>query len=140
MQAHTPEIFAARGIVALSPPFADPAAQDIRSSSLTRGLADLLGASETGLADKVSLDLYLKELADAVTTDLKKALQLLEDGAMQATARLKAPVAPTEWLRDLQRSIGSLAGQGVYLLDHEGQVREAYVPPTLTMPERRTGP
>ncbi|HEX3126265.1 MAG TPA: SIR2 family protein [Thermoanaerobaculia bacterium] len=139
MSSHTPEIFAARGIVALNPPLADPAAKDVRSSSLARALADLMGAAETGLAGKVSLDSVLEDYCGAVTSDLKRGLDLLDSYKEYATQSLKA-TAPADWMENLRHDLSDLGGQGVYLINDEGALAHVSAADGLTNPARKVGP
>lgn len=140
MHLHTPEIFAARGIVALEPPLADPAVTDFRSSSLARGLLDLMCASETGMANKLTLDAYLEvfqaELSHALETTLSD-LRQYHDQAFAAREK-KKDFFP--WLDELRGKLKERAGQGVYLLDRQGRLVACSVDDRLTDVRRRVGP
>jgi len=61
MKEHTPEVFAARGIVALNPPSVITEGDDIRTLALGISLADLLAAKQHNLHAKESLDSHLNE-------------------------------------------------------------------------------
>jgi hypothetical protein len=136
MNYHTPEIFAARGIVALHSPLADPTVKDFRSSSLSRALSDLIGAAETGLAQKVSLDQFLEEYAEEITSELRKGLAMLSSYGPNAYASMQNE-ATFDWMEELRNDLAELAGQGVYLINHEGKFIQACLPKELTNPERR---
>jgi SIR2-like domain len=127
MRSHTPEIFAARGIVALDPPLADPKTQDLRSSCLTRALIDLLIASRTNFSDRFSLDSDLEDFRETVVSDLQRGLDTLHD--MRDDARKVITTRCSyEWINNLLEQLGPLAGQGVYLVNNEGTVVASALP------------
>lgn len=139
MRSHTPEIFAARGIVALEPPLADPSVSDFRSSSLARGLADLVAAGKTDLAAQVSLDHYLNDYAQAISVSLQSGLNEMKRYIGNARAMIDSTESCIEWMNILREKLGELAGQGLYLLDDEGQIINYSIAPTLTNSDRTKG-
>jgi hypothetical protein len=132
MHSHTPEIFAARGIVALDPPLADPKTQDLRSSCLTRALIDLLIASRTNFSNKFSLDSYLGEFCKTVVTNLQYGLDTLHEMRHDAFQVIQTH-GSCAWINKLFEKLGPLASQGVYLVNNEGTVVASALPDGVQM-------
>lgn len=140
MRLQTPEIFAARGIVALEPPLADPTIADTRSSSLGRGLLDLIGASQLDLADKLTLDSLLDDLQIAIASSIDSTLARLSLRHADACDACERKSSTPSWVNQLLDELGELAGQGVYLVNRQGELVHCALPRALTNAKRRIGP
>lgn len=112
MGERTPEIFAARGMVALHPPLTlDPPEQiDARTVSLVRAQLDLLGAVDSNAHDQLDLDAALSGALDGLGAALGDGLdklgrfaRRLKVGALEKTSAKK--------LRELCESLGELGGR-----------------------------
>lgn len=123
MRAHTPEVFAARGIVALTPPVISSTLDNLKSKALATALTDLIGAKEKNLHSKVSLDNRLHDAVEKIGNPINDGLNKI--GSYNSLAKeLLAGQGSRNWLLDLCRELGSLASQGVYLLDDQGNVAD----------------
>jgi hypothetical protein len=142
MRERTPEIFAARGIVALKPPIQVaelPAGVEPRTLALTRSTIDLLGAAEASGHPHNTLDLD-EELGSAL-----EALEQDVSSALDRLAEVAAEYAAAATLEDVDGSradacgvqLGTMAGQGLYVLSPRNRVVHAWLPDELTMPDRR---
>ncbi|MEK6260618.1 MAG: SIR2 family protein [Planctomycetota bacterium] len=131
MRAHTPEIFAARGIVALTPPPPridwDPKAT--RSQALAAGLCDLLLAKtlqfHTNPQTRLDVDLsqVVKQLESPLQDSLKK-LSAREAKALAAIAAGKVSL----WFDQLRADLQEFASQGLFLANENGQIVAASFP------------
>lgn len=130
MLSHTPEIFAARGIVALQPSPAKVISDDSRSLSLANSLGELI-ARQSHVAAPIT-DLYddLKLATDEISAALQDALKRLESEQASALDILVGRKPPGV-LGGLQGRLGHLASQGVYLADEQGMVKEHATPPGI---------
>ncbi len=140
MSRQTPEIFAARGIVALEPPLADPTVDDARSSSLSRGLLDLVGAAQVKLADKLTLDDLLRRYEEAIADSIDSALSRISADRGNALAACTDRHSRAAWLDKLREDLGPIAGQGAYLLNRQGLLLRCSLPQALTNEERQQDP
>ncbi len=143
MKAHTPEIFAARGIVALEPTRDGISEPDYRSAALARGLIDLCGVAETDVSEQESLDRELAEYARTLSGALDGALATLGRyaEALGAFARSSAATPPKtldDGLAGLLTELAEVATQGVYLVNRDGVVQGTALPEGLKNPSRRT--
>jgi hypothetical protein len=124
MRSHTPEIFAARGIVALNPPpMIGVEAKLMRSRALSASLCDLVVSKSLGTHtdESAQLDKDLAELAGRIQRPLHTALGRLQSHNSVAIAQEKSDTAP-DWLTKLRNDLGPLASQGVFLVDDEGML------------------
>jgi len=131
MKSHTPEIFAAWGLVALNTPVVFSDVEDPRSLSLAQALIDLIGATEKNFHKELSLDDTLDRYTNQLSLELQNALNEmsnLEDDAINA---LVDSSDTGEWLTKLENSLGALAGQGVYLLNEQGRIVRMALPKGL---------
>lgn len=139
MSSHTPEIFAARGIVALSPPPSLPIllkSEDYRSLSLGCGIIDLISASEKELDKKVSIDHQFNEISKAISNSLDSALGLM--GKYEAQAHESLETKKVTWLKELLAELEELSNQGVYLLSDQGIIIDFEVPENIQKDDRLT--
>jgi hypothetical protein len=121
MRTHTPEIFAAKGIVALRPSVA-AALPDPRTAAVSRSLADLIWASQaydsTDDLDPI-LDSAVRRLGDSLDGALGRLERCSSDALSAIQKRGGADLA---WMRAALSDLGQLAGQGLYLVDARGAV------------------
>jgi len=136
MSSHAPEVFAARGIVALQPPAISTAIENVRSKGLAVALLDLLGAKQFDHHSKVSLDAELKETIRRISQELVAGLDTLRGYVADARTSLESPSPNILWLAELLGKLGPLASQGIYLLDDQGNTVGHSVPPGLNPPDR----
>ena len=140
MKERTPEVFAARGIVALQPPLALDAPRDFdyRAAGLAKALAELCGAMDSNAHNALKLDEELREYVDRLSAALNQAMGSLEESAakIQSTSNDKSQIK--QILVSLQTKLGPIAGQGVYLLSPNGDINDCALPPALTNPGRQT--
>jgi hypothetical protein len=140
MLLKTPEIFAARGIVALQPSLVLPSGpdSDIRGCSLAQGLADLIENADGKLDEKLSLDLDLKRISTAVMTELHDVLGRLANISSDGLDALNSS-DPTLAIRLTDRLVlefAEYANQGAYLADQHGQIVSTSCPHGLNVSER----
>jgi hypothetical protein len=132
MRSHSPEVFAARGIVALKPPpIPTTTAGDARSAALATALCDLDAAASYGLHKSASIDHLMRYCLDQLADDIREALAKLSsfiDASVDATQSNGA----TSWLEDAVSDLGAMAGQGVWLVNKEGVVVDYALPPGLS--------
>lgn len=138
MRLHTPEIFAARGILALSPPVVNLIVKDVRSLSLAQALCDLISAADTNFHKTLSLDEILEKFAQQLVAELEVGLKKLEEYSGRAAEILTGSKDTIEWMEELIKSLGPLAGQGVYLLNDQGNIIEMYLPNGLDKTARES--
>ena len=138
MRAHTPEVFAARGIVALTPPPDIRAPLDsVKTTSLAIALIDLLGAKQYNLHKAVALDIILQQATEAIGEPIARQLEKIGKYSQQAEKSLGSADSEYEWLRELRNDLGEFASQGVFLLNDQGNVVAFDVPPGLDKEARR---
>ena len=130
MRAHTPEVFAARGIVALTPPVLSSTLSNIKTKALAVALTDLIGAKQRDLHSRVSLDAKLRDAIVQIASPIDEGLKKIGTYA-SAAQNLIARLGVRDWLPTLCSELGDLASQGVYLLDDQGNVVDFEVPPGL---------
>jgi hypothetical protein len=141
MLQRTPEIFAARGIVALQPSLvlsATPGA-DVRSCSLAQGLADLTENADVRLDEALSLDEGLHTVSHAIALELRGILGQLESRTHAALTALQTN-ADSDALALVDQvliALGEFANQGVYLIDRHGRVVAAAAHDGLDATQRR---
>jgi SIR2-like domain len=135
MRAHTPEIFAARGIVALTPPppKLDTEPKTIRSQALAAGLCDLILAKSLDFHKDADarLDRDLGEVVQQLEMPLNEGLRLLSSNSGDAERQI-ASGGSTAWLDSLCGDLGELAGQGVFLANEYGQIVACSLPGDLS--------
>lgn len=127
MRLHTPEIFAARGLVALKPPIIEDTSLNARSAALSISTAELIIAADKDTHRSLGMDGCLHTMATQIETDLSDALSAIGSHRGNALEVLNR-TGDDSWLGELLHSLGSLAGQGVYLLDDQGTIVRLEVP------------
>lgn len=137
MLRHTPEIFAARGLVALAPPVSASTVGDVRSIALSNAVGQLIVAQYEGIHEKESLDRPLQESADQIATPLSQGLDMLKHRKDDALKLIQTS-EPSSVLEELLSNLGMLASQGVYVLNRQGRMVDSALPPDLDPEERRT--
>lgn len=138
MRERTPEIFAARGIVALHPPLSlePPEGVDPRTVALSRSLIDLLAGIDSNAHQELDVDDTLAAALASLEDEVADGLGLVQALAERIGEHLDA-VDP-DALRACGEQLGELAGQGLYVLNAAGRTIESWQPDGLAMPERRT--
>jgi hypothetical protein len=135
MRAHTPEVFAARGIVALTPPppQLDVPIENVKTMALATALTDLIGAKQYNLHERVALDTTLQKATRSVADPIRVGLASIRKYEKQANELLQGNKEHQEhsWLKELLRDLGPLASQGVFVLNDQGQVIAFDVPTGL---------
>ena len=141
MKAHTPEIFAARGLVALEPTRDRLKSADVRSAALARSLVDLLAGAESKVDESESLDVQLRTYGQSIASALKAALDALSAHSQEALARLEhgSGQESAPFMKAAIVGLDVMASQGVYLLDRDGVIVDVAVPDGLTNKKRYTG-
>ena len=134
MRANAPEIFAARGIVALTPPAVlakDP--KDIRSLALADGLADLIlaKAGKFHTDPETRLDRDLADTIQQLERPLEDGLKALAGRSTEALELIAGKGSPL-WLDALQSELGSLSSQGLFVANEFGQVVAYRIPGGLS--------
>lgn len=135
MRSHSPEVFAARGIVALKPPLIPTSKGDARSTALATALCDLDAAATYKVHNSASLDTLIQNYLSRIVGDIDKALNSLKAFQRQAIDATCSN-ATTVWLGDTVKCLDCMAGQGVWLVDKEGVVVDFALPPGLLKFER----
>ena len=131
MKSHTPEIFASKGIVALNPPMTES-----KTEGLCQSVCDFIGASHIDFHKDYALDEYLKKAIDELRKEISKGLEDLKSYSENAINYLEGKDSNDQWLNELQEKLGTLAGQGVYLLNASGKIKTLTVPEGLNKEER----
>lgn len=135
MRPGVPEIFAARGIVALDPPRSldSPVELDPRTFALTRSLIDLLGAVDSVAHKTLELDVSLSGALKRLADEIGAGLATLGAVAAERNPR-RTPTRAR--LANHGRALGALAGQGVYVLNASGETVDRWLPPSLSLTTR----
>ena len=138
MREHHPEVFAARGIVALQPPLGpEPIkVEDTRTYGLATALSDLNALKAH--ADGPDMSLY-QDLARAraiLSSEVEAGLSKLEGYDAAALATLQKN-ASTQWIDVAGAALGGLASQGLYLADHQGNIVDYSTPSVLPKAARK---
>lgn len=137
MRPHTPEAFAARGIVTLTPPVSAVAvAADPRTAALAVALVDLIAAREANLMRNLALDDTLREVTEPIGAAIAKALGALGDNLKSAASFITQKRGRDAWLAKIADELTALASQGVYLVGPTGRLIDAYIPPRLNRRKR----
>lgn len=140
MGKRTPEIFAARGIVALRPDISLQAADELdpRTLALTRSLVDLLGAIDSKAHESLDLDDDLETALSSLETATDDGIEALQPLASQLASQKPPLSVDLATLAGFGQSLGELAGQGLYVLNAASEVVESWQPEGLTNPARQT--
>ncbi|MFL6253648.1 MAG: SIR2 family protein [Pyrinomonadaceae bacterium] len=142
MRQRTAEAFAARGIVALRPPavVTGLSPNQLRSASLAVELGELMAAVDHDEHNAIDLNERLRMCVDALTGDLKAAMDKLKARKDRAAALLKE--GDEDGLRGLLGEMlgelgpTGLAGQGAYVTYGNGNVAAMAVPEGLNADAR----
>jgi hypothetical protein len=121
MRSHTPEVFAARGIVALRPPTVIASIENIRSQALGVALADMATIRCHSEPPDVQVYERLQHVVDRLSLELKDGLLKLSAVSTHAMEYI-AGNRDDRWLVDVQEQLGTMASQGTYLTDDQGLV------------------
>lgn len=137
MKTHTPEIFAAKGIVALNPPIVNFETKDARSQALCEAIGDLIGASSINFHAQLSLDIELKKNVELLEEELENGLKALKNYSNSAEKQLSSEVSPNSWMKNLLSDLGQMGNQGIYLVNEFGKIVDLEVPDGLNKVERQ---
>jgi hypothetical protein len=140
MLQKTPEVFAARGIVALQPSLVlvPSTGVDTRACSLAEGLIDLLDNTEVRVDSALSLDSDLRRVASVVDGELATLLQQLGTRSADALSMLKNNDlgGAKRLTAKLVADLGDYSNQGVYLVDGKGRLVVSSCPTGLKNRDR----
>jgi hypothetical protein len=129
MSHHAPEVFAAKGIVALRPSL--PAAlPDVRTAAVSRSLSDLIWATQN-YDGQNDLDSVLNEAQTKLSGVLGEALSKLEGWQSVALQCTEPGATQFEWMTQAREEQAGLCGQGLYLVGANGNLINLDVPPGL---------
>lgn len=135
-QTHRPEVFAARGIVALNPPVVTRPIGDSRSHQLGVALLDLIGAKDYQHHETAALEADLSSAIDILSAAVAQALDRLAGSSGDALKCLQGSAELT-WLTNLLSDMGATAGQGIYLVDDQGVLVQSALPMGLDAAARK---
>lgn len=140
MKEKTPEVFAARGILALRPPVSldIPDNFNYRTAGLSKALIDMCGAMDSDIHESLNID---RELHDSVTdleNDLSQAMAKVEEAVKEIEKDINNNRHVQSCTDALLNDLDSLAGQGVYLLKKNGDISVCSIPNELKNPERNS--
>jgi hypothetical protein len=140
MLQKTPEVFAARGIVALQPPlvFSTMSGGDARGCSLAQGLVDLAENAEHKMDEALSLDEDLRRVASSVKLELEDIvdrLVALNPDALNAV-RDSGKTLRTALTDRIVADFGEFANQGAYLVGQHGNLLATSCPNGLDAAQR----
>lgn len=135
MRSHTPEVFAARGLVALRPPPVTADIENIRSQGLGVALSDMATIRCHPYSPDIQIYEQLQEVVNGLSAELSKGLAILDAASPQALAHLKRN-GDNKWLIELQASLGALGSQGTYLANDQGMVVTYATPPGIPHEDR----
>lgn len=140
MKEKTPEVFAARGMLALRPPvsLSEPAEFDYRTAGLSKALVDFCAAMDSNVHESLDLDAELKKSINEIEIEISNVMSKLSLAAVEIADNLTDDVFIQNTLDSTLSALGSVAGQGVYLLHNNGDVRLHAIPAMLTSPGRRS--
>lgn len=141
MKEKTPEVFAARGIVALNPHISldTPKELDYRTVGLNKALIDLLGAMDSDVHKKnLNLNILLEESLTTLEIELGGAMKSLSNCADEISKiGIDCKANIEKLLSKLRKQLGDLAGQGVYLLNSRGDIICTNLKPELQFSKRQ---
>lgn len=135
-QTHRPEVFAARGIVALNPPVVTRPVGDDRSHRLCIALLDLLGAKDHLHHDQAALEAELSFAMDIMSGAVSTVLNRLKQSEFDALSCLMGS-SNIDWMIRLQQDLGAAGGQGIYLVDDQGVPVQSRLPTGLDVSVRK---
>jgi hypothetical protein len=134
MRERTPEIFAARGIVALRPPVRIPPGDvDPRTLALASSMIEMLAAMDSEQHARLDLDRDLDLCLARLRQEVGGKLAVLEELAGSCGPG-KVPDADT--LQRFGEQLAAVAQQGLYVLNARGDVNAQWLPATLTHADR----
>jgi hypothetical protein len=141
MRQRTPEIFAARGIVALRPPtlLGSLAADMLRSASVSTELAELMIAQGESSHQTIDLEPNLRRAVKDIESDVASAMAILRAYKHRVLQSLSNPPALRRLLAQLVSKLGDRAGQGVYATFDNGDVAAFTLPAGLSVTARKVG-
>jgi len=140
MKEKTPEVFAARGMLALKSPVSldSPEGLDYRTSGLAKSLIDICGAMNSSAHESLDID----EELDSSVSSLEKTLSTAMDKLTQAAEEIELDFNNELFVQSILdkalSDIGQLAGQGVYLLRRNGVIYKTSIPSELKDPKRQS--
>ncbi len=138
MHAHTPEIFAARGLVALKPASVQTDIQDIRTQSLGVALSELVALKCHEKQYDISIYQKLKDSIKEITNIVELGISQVIEYQQIAISFLNNPNNDRQWIKTLQDDLDQLASQGVYLTNDQGKVVLYSTPDKIPAERRKT--
>ena len=121
MRKHTPEVFAARGIVALRPPLVNSNIETLRTHRLGIALCDLLTHKAHSVSPNISLYKDIAKAKKDLSEEIDKAIKILENQTNKALKVIKGK-AKNLWMKKVVNELADFASQGLYLTDDQGNV------------------
>jgi len=139
MKEKTPEVFAARGMVALRPPISitEPKGFDYRTAGLSKALVDFCAAMDSKAHATLDLDNELKQGIEEIELEVSKAMNVLSSAASKIVSNMTDDNFIQNILDGTLVSLDKIAGQGLYLLKKNGDIRLHAIPASLANPKRR---
>ena len=139
MKEKTPEVFAARGMVALRPPISltEPKEFDYRTAGLSKALVDFCAGMDSKAHETLDIDEELRNAVGKIETEVSKAMKELSDVAIQIESHITNDIFIQQILDSLLTTLGPIAGQGLYLLRKNGDIWLHSIPASLVNPGRR---
>jgi hypothetical protein len=138
MKDRTPEVFAARGMLALRPPvsLSEPEGLDYRAAGLYKALIDICAGMDSDVHKALDLDAELRDCINQLQTAVSSAKATLCDAARMIETDLSNDAFVQSTLDATLAALGDKAGQGVYLLQRNGNIDKYAIPAQLTDPDR----
>lgn len=139
MKEKTPEVFAARGMVALRPPISitEPKEFDYRTAGLSKALVDFCAAMDSKAHESLDLDAELKKGIGRIEKEVSEAMKELTNTALQIESNITNDNEIQNILDTTLVKLDVIAGQGLYLLRKNGDMWLHAIPRSLSNPERR---
>jgi hypothetical protein len=138
MSTHTPEVFAARGLVALSSPPPLSPTNDVRSAGFNTAICDLLGTIDQRFKEDFSLHKQTEGLQEFINTRIDGALRLLGTGTEEYISVLNKPKSDAFEFQKIATKLFELGlgTQGVYICNANGKMLKHAFPEGLNIGER----
>jgi hypothetical protein len=133
MRQRTPEVFAARGIVALRPPpILEPVTpSQLRSISVARVLGELAAAADYNTHAKLDLSEGVSSAIHKLSGGLASAMAILRECADRLMFILNDEARIKEVLQAALAQLGQYGGQGLYVTHPNGDILTLAVPEGL---------
>ena len=138
MKEKTPEVFAARGMLALRPPVSldVPDGFDYRTAGLSKALVDICAAMDSDVHKTLDIDNELHNCVNVLETELAGAMTTILNVAKDIAQDINNIAYIQSLLYSTLSSLGSLSGQGIYFLKKNGDISVCAIPKELGDPKR----